>query len=268
MEDHGTDLWKEWCKSMRYGDNDQVTPIKLKDYIDFEVMPKDREMMRKSWRLPGHPGFIAVSGLEAYIRPVVRLWCEQSLQAELEALREAKLRTARLQEQQLLVLQPQSQQKLDQQQQQPLRPLPPNLQPRQVKLNSKQRQSQLRSPLNGTIVSSKRQPVKAVNTTKTTTTDRAEGRKEDKDSVKHGDAETHDLRRTDGQEKGNETKDDDQDSTNSNNNNRDGISGDHTISNIAESDDRDDEQDNTTTEGASVATTISSKSVASSTSNL
>lgn len=240
---------------MHYDDKDQVTPIKLKDYIDFEVLPKDREMMRKSWRLPGHPGFIAVSGLEAYIRPVVRLWCEQSLQAELEAIRDAKLRTAR-----------------SQQQQQPLRPPPPNLQPRQAKPKPKSkpklRQSQLQSPMKSTLVSSKRQPMNTASTT-TATTDRAEGRKEGNDSVEHGDTETHDSRRTAGQEKSDETKDDDQDNTNSNSDNRDGISGDHTTCNITESDDRatdrDDDQDNTTTRGVSMATAISSKLVASST---
>jgi hypothetical protein len=83
---------------MEFKDKDRVTPIKLKDYIDFIVMPKERDMMRKNWRLPGHPGFIAVSGLEMYVRPVVHLWCEQSLQAELEALRDAKLRTKRAQQ--------------------------------------------------------------------------------------------------------------------------------------------------------------------------
>jgi hypothetical protein len=272
---------------MRYDDKDQVTPIKLKDYIDFEVMPKDREMMRKSWRLPGHPGFIAVSGLEAYIRPVVRLWCEQSLQAELEALRDAKLKAARLQQQQQ---QQQSQQKLDQQQQQPLQPPPPNLQPRQIKPKSRLRKSLQPLPLKDAFVSSNRQPAKVANTT-TTKSNRVEGRKEGRENVKHEETEEHYSGRTDEQEEEGETKDDDQDTTNNSNNNRDGISGYHTTSNITKSDDRDlidrhDDrdltdrdavrdstgrdyrQDKTATGGVSIATTISKRLAASSASTL
>ncbi|KAG0372417.1 hypothetical protein BGX24_000274 [Mortierella sp. AD032] len=145
--------WRAWCTDMHYEDKDRVTPIKLKDYIDFAVMPKEREMMKACWRLPGHPGFMAVSGLELYVRPVVHLWCEQSLQAELEALRDTKLRANRVQ-------QPQPQQ-------------PPELQRfsshlRQTKPIPKTRQQSL--PQKQAFVPATRMPVKAVVTAATSTT--------------------------------------------------------------------------------------------------
>ncbi|KAF9139585.1 hypothetical protein BG015_001965 [Linnemannia schmuckeri] len=265
MGDYGTDLWREWCKNMQYNDKDRVTPIKLKDYIDFEVMPKEREMMRKSWRLPGHPGFIAVSGLEAYIRPVVRLWYEQSLETELETIRDAKLRTTRLQ---------QPQQKLDQQQQQqqqPLQPLPPNAQPRQAKLKLKLRQPQLQLPPRAGFVSANQQLMKTIATN--TTINCVDGRTEDKENVENEDKEAKRKKEIGEQEKGHAAMDDGIDRANNNyNNNSDdgaGVSGDHIVSDSSETNGKDpmnkgDDHD-AATERVPVAT---SKSVASSTSTL
>ncbi|KAF9091049.1 hypothetical protein BGX29_011142, partial [Mortierella sp. GBA35] len=134
MEDHGIALWKQWCTTMGHRDKDRVTATKVKDYIDFEVMPKERDMMRKSWRLPGHPGFIAISGLEAYIRPVMQLWCEQALSDELEMMRDKKLKANQAQQQlqQQLQQQHQQQQQPQHQQQQqkpPAQQKPPQSQP-------------------------------------------------------------------------------------------------------------------------------------------
>ncbi|KAG9067120.1 hypothetical protein KI688_011901 [Linnemannia hyalina] len=203
MEDHGTDLWRDWCKRMAYSDKDRVTALKLKDYIDLEVMPKDREMMRKSWRLPGHPDFIAVSALEANIRPVVRLWYEQSLEAELETIRDAKLKSTRSQ--------------------QPLRPPTPKSQPRQAKPKTKLRQPQLQLPPITAFTSTNQQLV--MSTT------------EDKENIGKEGKEAKGKKEIGEQEKGGAAKDDDSDKENNTSNNRDGganISGDHTTSDSSE----------------------------------
>ncbi|KAF8931395.1 hypothetical protein BGZ47_011861 [Haplosporangium gracile] len=261
MEDYGMDLWREWCKDMKYNDKDRVTPIKLQDYIDFEVMPKEREMMRKSWRLPGHPGFIAVSGLEAYIRPVVHLWYEQSLETELETIRDAKLRPTRLQ---------QPQQKLDQQQQ-PLQPPPPNTQPRQAKSKPKPRQPQLQLPPKAGFVSANQQFVKTIATN--TTISCANGRTEDSENVETEDKEAKRKKEIGEQEKGHAVMDDGKDRANDNYNNSNsdgaGVSGDHIVSDSSKTNGKDPtskgDDHYTATERVSVA---ASKSVASSISTL
>ncbi|KAF9542977.1 hypothetical protein EC957_001413 [Mortierella hygrophila] len=213
MEDHGTDLWRDWCKRMAYSDKDRVTALKLKDYIDLEVMPKDREMMRKSWRLPGHPDFIAVSALEANIRPVVRLWYEQSLEAELETIRDAKLKSTR-----------------SQQPQQPLRPQTPNSQPRQAKPKTKLRQPKLRLP-----------PITAFEF-ESTNQQLVTGSTEDKENIGKEGKEAKGKKEIGEQEKGGAAKDDDSDKENNTGNNRDGganISDNHTTSDSSETNGKD-----------------------------
>ncbi|KAF9289175.1 hypothetical protein BGZ88_007860 [Linnemannia elongata] len=220
MEDHGTDLWRDWCKRMAYSDNDRVTALKLKDYIDFEVMPKDREMMRKSWRLPGHPEFIAVSALEAYIRPVIRLWYEQSLEAELEAIRDAKQKSTRSQ---------QTQQPL-----QPPTPPTPNSQPRQARPRPKPRQPHLKLPPKATFASTNKQLLNTIAIH--TMVIRAERTAENQENVEK-EGKGRGKKDMGEQEKRGAAKNDDKDRENNTSNNRvdaANISGDHTTPDSSE----------------------------------
>ncbi|KAG0257970.1 hypothetical protein BGZ95_005089 [Linnemannia exigua] len=215
LEDHGTNRWRAWCTDMHYEDKDQVTPIKLKDYIDFVVMPKERDMMKESWRLPGHPGFMAVSGLELYVRPVVNLWCEQSLQAELDALRDTKLRASR--EQQPLPQQTPEQQRL-------------SSQLRQTKPIPKTRQQPL--PQKPPFIPAKRRSVKAVVTAATSTTltnRRAEVWRDDKGKFQSSNKDSEKPEEVDEQEDGIETRGEDKYIDNDDKQDRDGGSGNHIV---------------------------------------
>lgn len=226
MEDHGAGLWRDWCRRMAYSDKDRVTALKLKDYIDFEVMPKDREMMRKSWRLPDHPEFIAVSGLEAYIRPVVCLWYEQSLETEFKTIRDSKLKPSRSQR--------------PQQPLQPPTPPTPNSQPRQTEPKPKFREPRLQLPPKATSDSTNQQLVNTIaihtksNDIKSTADNKANVKKEGKEAK--GKKEIGE------QEKRGAAKDVDRNRENNISDNRDdgaNISGDHTTSDSTETNGKD-----------------------------
>lgn len=241
---------------MAYSDKDRVTALKLKDYIDFEVMPKDRDMMRKSWRLPGHPEFIAVSGLEAYIRPIICLWYEQSLGAELETIRDAKLKSYRSQR---------PQQPL----QQPTSPTP-NSQPRHANPKPKLRRPRLHLPPKASFASTSQQHVKTIAIH--TIISRAEGTTEKKENVEKEGKEANGKKEIGEQEKSGTAKDDDTDRENNISNNRDGganISGEHTTSGSSETNGKDSTGKDKERDAAAVRNPVTtSKLVASSTLSL
>ncbi|KAG0245156.1 hypothetical protein BGX31_007735 [Mortierella sp. GBA43] len=87
MELAGAEAWRDWCSYKKRGDGDRVTPQKLLEYIDDEVIPKELSQLQQ-WQghnvrrmNPGPSPNLPVSGTEAYVRPVLQLWQDQSASA-------------------------------------------------------------------------------------------------------------------------------------------------------------------------------------------
>ncbi|KAF9963297.1 hypothetical protein BGZ65_004615 [Modicella reniformis] len=77
IERRGIEVWKTWCKYAQLQGGDHVTPEKMLQYIDHEVLPKE---VRQWKHLMHHHDntstelVVPVSGVEAFLRPVLRLW--------------------------------------------------------------------------------------------------------------------------------------------------------------------------------------------------
>jgi hypothetical protein len=62
-------LWQEWCLKRGFRDNDIVTPAKLILWLETDVIPTGNRSKGKK-----NGAILSVSGLEAYIKPVVALY--------------------------------------------------------------------------------------------------------------------------------------------------------------------------------------------------
>ncbi|KAF9353683.1 hypothetical protein BGX34_011440 [Mortierella sp. NVP85] len=87
MERAGVAAWRDWCVDERQSDGDLVTPEKLLEYIDQEVVPwelsqlQQWQMQQRAYADHGISSNFPVSGTEACVKPVLQLWQDQSMGA-------------------------------------------------------------------------------------------------------------------------------------------------------------------------------------------
>ncbi|KAF9155447.1 hypothetical protein BG015_009823 [Linnemannia schmuckeri] len=88
----GVLLWREFCISRAYDDDDRVTPEKLLDYVDLICLPYDNLQQRKEIisNLDGSYPLLVLS-LQALVRPVLQLWVHKGhpLDADMEFSQQA-----------------------------------------------------------------------------------------------------------------------------------------------------------------------------------
>ncbi|KAF9091692.1 hypothetical protein BGX23_004917 [Mortierella sp. AD031] len=73
----GVHLWKEFCTSKEYQDDDWVTPEKLLEYVEIICLPYDDMQRRQDTAKQDQSYPLLVLSLQALVRPVLHLWLVQ-----------------------------------------------------------------------------------------------------------------------------------------------------------------------------------------------
>ncbi|KAG0208176.1 hypothetical protein BGX33_006404 [Mortierella sp. NVP41] len=73
----GVHLWKEFCTSKEYQDDDRVTPEKLLEYVEIICLPYDDMQRRQDTAKQDQSYPLLVLSLQALVRPVLHLWLVQ-----------------------------------------------------------------------------------------------------------------------------------------------------------------------------------------------
>ncbi|KAG0307897.1 hypothetical protein BGZ97_000239 [Linnemannia gamsii] len=79
MASEGMLLWREFCTSRAYNDDDRVTPEKLLDYVDLICLPYDNLQQRQGITSNQDGSYpLQVLSLQALVRPVLQLWAHKA----------------------------------------------------------------------------------------------------------------------------------------------------------------------------------------------